>query len=42
MATSDEEQAVSMEMQGPWRFKKYEMRAARIDVAPPVNPCALN
>src|SRR4051812_18878822 len=41
MATSDEEQAVSIERQGPCKFRKYEMRPARIDIALPVKPCAL-
>ena len=42
MATSDDEQAVSMEMQGPCRFKKKAMRAAKMEVALPVKPWALN
>src|SRR3989442_12493681 len=40
IATSEDEQAVSIETQGPCRFRKYETRAARIEVAPPVKPNA--
>lgn len=39
-ATSDDEQAVSIATDGPWKSKKYETRLAMIEVAVPVRAYA--
>jgi hypothetical protein len=42
IATKEEEQAVSMDKQGPVKFNKYEIRAPRIEVDPPIRSMASN